>query len=382
MSKIKILYTIPNFITAGSGRVMVNILEGLDPQKFEPSVCVLKRGGKIEAELEARGIPLLVLPFTIPPKPYVSLPQRARQAARAFAPFNFDLWHSFHYADDYTEPLIARFAGAKGWIYTKKSMMWGSRAWIMRSILATRILADNNDMPKMFFDRYGLQKKLTVIPHGVDLNHFKPFPVNNDSFKQSFEIPKEATLVGLVAHLVPVKGHDLLIEAASLIPSIHLLFAGRMSHQDYGAQLSNQAQALGIRDRVYFLGDVVDVPGFLAQMDIIAMPSMKRGEGCPVALLEAMACAKACVATDVPGSRDIIEDGVSGLLVPAQDAAALAVAIKQLAQSKDLRESIGKAARQRVEAHFTIEREVAAHEQLYQELMARKGYLRAKDNQS
>ncbi len=373
MSKIKILYTIPNFITAGSGRVMVNILEGLDPQKFEPSVCVLKRGGKIEAELEARGIPLLVLPFTIPPKPYVSLPQRARQAARAFAPFNFDLWHSFHYADDYTEPLIARFAGAKGWIYTKKSMMWGSRAWIMRSILATRILADNNDMPKMFFDRYGLQKKLTVIPHGVDLNHFKPFPVNNDSFKQSFEIPKEATLVGLVAHLVPVKGHDLLIEAASLIPSIHLLFAGRMSHQDYGAQLSNQAQALGIRDRVYFLGDVVDVPGFLAQMDIIAMPSMKRGEGCPVALLEAMACSKACVATDVPGSRDIIEDGVSGLLVPAEDAPALAAAIKRLVQSKDLREQMGAAARKRVVEHFSIEKEVAAHQQLYLDVMARKG---------
>jgi len=373
MSKIKILYTIPNFITAGSGRVMVNILEGLDPQKFEPSVCVLKRGGKIEAELEARGIPLLVLPFTIPPKPYVSLPQRARQAARAFAPFNFDLWHSFHYADDYTEPLIARFAGAKGWIYTKKSMMWGSRAWIMRSILATRILADNNDMPKMFFDRYGLQKKLTVIPHGVDLNHFKPFPVNNDSFKQSFEIPKEATLVGLVAHLVPVKGHDLLIEAASLIPSIHLLFAGRMSHQDYGAQLSNQAQALGIRDRVYFLGDVVDVPGFLAQMDIIAMPSMKRGEGCPVALLEAMACAKACVATDVPGSRDIIEDGVSGLLVPAEDASALADAITRLVENKDLREQLGVAARKRVVEHFSIEKEVAAHEQLYLDVMSRKG---------
>lgn len=68
MKKIKILYTIPNFITAGSGRVMVNILEGLDPQRFAPSVCVLKRGGNIEAELKARDIPLLELPFTVPPK--------------------------------------------------------------------------------------------------------------------------------------------------------------------------------------------------------------------------------------------------------------------------------------------------------------------------
>ena len=366
---VPILFTIPNFITAGSGRVMVNILEGLDSQRFEPAVCVLKRGGSIEAELEARGIQLLELPFTIPPKPYGTLLQRARQVAKAFEPYKFDLWHSFHYADDYTEPLIARFAGAQGWIYTKKSMMWGSRAWILRSILATRIITDNKDMPKMFFNQFGLQKKVKVIAHGVNLVQFNPKQVDRDAYRLAYGLPDNTTRVGLVAHIVPIKGHSLVIEAASRLPMVHLMFAGRLDHHEYVTELNKQVEDLGMGERVHFLGNVTDIPSYLAQMDIIVMPSLKKGEGCPVALLEAMACGKACVATDVPGSRDIIEDGVSGLLVPAEDAQALADAIHRLVESPDLRQQLGHQARRRVEEHFTIEHEVAAHEQVYSRLL-------------
>lgn len=380
MNKLKILYTIPNFITAGSGRVMVNILEGLDPQRFEPSVCVLKRGGKIEAELEARGIPLLELPFTVPPKPYATLLQRARQAAIAFASFEFDLWHSFHYADDYTEPLIARFAGAKGWIYTKKAMGWGSRAWVLRSVLASQIVADNSEMPNLFFNHWGLNKKTKVIHHGVKTGVYKSLAVDREKWQDEHSIPKGSILLGCVAHLVPVKGHPTLIEAVSKFEDLHLCLAGEAMDQNYAKALKNQVNGLGLSERVHFLGNVSDIPAFLAQMDVVVLPTWNRWrkEGCPVALLEAMACAKACVATDVPGSRDIIEDGVSGLLVPAEDAPALAAAINRLAQSRDLREQMGAAARERVVSHFSIEKEVSAHQQLYLDVMARKGLFRSR----
>ena len=82
-----------------------------------------------------------------------------------------------------------------------------------------------------------------------------------------------------------------------------------------------------------------------------------------------MACGKACIATDVPGSRDIIEDGISGLLVPPEDPHALANAIQRLIDDPELRQQLGLAARQRVETHYTIEKEVAAHEQLYREIL-------------
>ena len=144
MRKIRILYTIPNFITAGSGRVMANILERLDKTRFETLVCVQTAGGRIYDELLARGYQVIVKPFTIPVRPYHSLIPRAAQTAKHFKALNIDLWHSFHYADDYTEHLIAHFSGAKAWVYTKKAMGWGSRAWKLRSLFASHIVADNS----------------------------------------------------------------------------------------------------------------------------------------------------------------------------------------------------------------------------------------------
>src|ERR1035438_5979768 len=124
---VSILFTIPNFITAGSGRVMLNIVERLDRKRFAPIVCVARKGGALDAEVQALNIPFLEAPFTVPVKPYLTLLPRAFKAAQVFRPLKCSVWHSFHYADDYSEPLIARFAGAKAWVYTKKAMGWGSR---------------------------------------------------------------------------------------------------------------------------------------------------------------------------------------------------------------------------------------------------------------
>ena len=126
---VPILFTIPNFITAGSGRAMLNIIQRLDKNRVAPSVCVLRKSGDLDREVEGMGIPLLEAPFVIPARPYASLLWRARQAAGPFRAGRYRLWHSFHYADDYTEAIIARMAGARAWIYTKKNMNWGRRAW-------------------------------------------------------------------------------------------------------------------------------------------------------------------------------------------------------------------------------------------------------------
>jgi len=371
MRKIIILYTIPNFITAGSGRVMMNIIERLDKEKFSPAVCVSRNGGRLDEVVRGMGIPLIEAGFTVSAKPYITLLNRARISAKVFKPYKFDMWHSWHYADDYTEPIIARFAGAKGWVYTKKAMGWGSRGWLLRSILATRIVADNNEMPDLFFNRYGLRPKTRVIHHGVELDRFFPYNTDQERFRKENQLPVSSVLIGCVAHLVPVKGHPTLIDAIANLSDIHLLLAGRTSDEGYYGALKNQINSLGLRDRVHFMDMVEDVPEFLAQVDIVILPTWDRWrrEGCPVALLEAMACGKACIATNVPGSRDIIEDGISGLLVPPEDPDALASAIRKLVENPDLQQRLGAAARQRVEDHFSIEREVAAHEKLYMEIM-------------
>jgi glycosyltransferase involved in cell wall biosynthesis len=367
----KILFTIPNFITAGSGRAMLNIIERLDRARFDPSVAVLRRGGKLDAEVERLGIPLIEHQFTVDARPYHSLLRRARAAAAPLKAHRFALWHSFHYGDDYTEPLIARAAGARGWIYTKKNMNWHARAWHMRSFLARRIAAQNTDMMRDFFAGPIYRGKTRLIPRGVDVTRFSPSVPPRLKLREQLGIPADATVITSVAQLLAVKGHPVLILAAASVKKTHLLLAGGDEKSEYADSLRGQVKRHGVSDRVHFLGKVDDVSALLAETDIFALATRAQGheEGCPVALLEAMAAGRACIATDVAGSRDLIVNGQSGILVPSGDPLAMGQAIDRFAQNAGERRRFGHAALTRVIEKFTIDHEVRAHEALYAEAL-------------
>jgi glycosyltransferase involved in cell wall biosynthesis len=366
-----ILFTIPNFITAGSGQAMLNIIARLNPEKFAPAVCVMRKGGALDREVEALGVPFIEAPFTLSAWPYHTLLSRSWKAAQAFRSYRFVLWHSFHYLDDFTEPIIARLAGARAWVYTKKNMNWGRRSWYLRTLLATRVAAQNSDMMRDFFGHWLFRRRVRSVPRGVDVGSFHPDVPRRLRLREQSGIPAEATVVGCVAHLVPVKGHPTLIEAIARVPGVFLLVAGKPIDQAYAASLEQMAQALRVDQRIRFVGGIRDVPAFLSELDLFVLPTWAqwRMEGCPVALLEAMASGRACVATDIPGSHDLVEHDLSGWLVPPGDVDALAAALQHLAACPDRRHALGHAARARAVQSFSIEREVAAHEALYREIL-------------
>jgi glycosyltransferase involved in cell wall biosynthesis len=368
---MNILFTIPNFITAGSGRAMLNIIERLDRARFAPAVCVARKGGKLDREVEKLGIPFLEAPFTVEAIPYHRLPLRAWKAAQVFRPHKFDAWHSFHYGNDYTEAMIARLAGAKAWIFTKKNMNWYRRAWYVRSFLAKRIAVQNTDMMRDFFGGPAFRHKARLVPRGVVTQIFRPDTPPRLQTRRRLAIKEGEIVVGCVANLVIRKGHRTLIEAVARLPGVHLVTVGQPLEEEYVAGLRKLIGDLRMADRVHLLDPVEDVPAFLAEVDVFVLPTWGKWgmEGCPVALLEAMSCGRACIATDIAGSHDLLEHNRSGLVVPPEDVAALAAAIQLLAASPELRPQLGRAARQRVLDHFTIEKEVAAHEALYAEVL-------------
>lgn len=364
----RILYTLPNFITAGSGQLLFNIISNLDRDRFEPSVCVVRLGGvSLEQRLRETDVPVFEAECTVPARPRFTLFWRALRASREFRGRDYDLWHSFHYLDDYTEPMIACFSGARAWVFTKKSMSWNHRSWWLRSQLASRIAAQNRDMLGEFFSSRRLGPKACYVPSGVDVDSYSP---------SSRQRASDSELqIGCVAHLLPVKGQETLVQAAPRVPGVRILLAGRADDANYAASLDKQIQESGLGERVFTLGMRDDVSEFLREIDIFVLPSVGRGrmEGCPVALLEAMSTGLACVATDIPGNRDLIVNDKSGLLVPPEDPEALAAALRRLVESPSLRQRLGSAARERCVEQFSTRQEAERYMALYDEALGNRG---------
>lgn len=368
MSKYRVLFTIPNFKTAGSGQVLLNLLRSFNRDKSELYVCVLQSGG-LDEEVKRLNIPVLVQPFTVSIRPRSRLLFRAWQAAHTFKTLSIDIWHSWHYLDDYSEPLVARLAGVKKWGYTKKNMSWGSNGWRLRSWIAHYIVADNPQMLDRFFASRTLRNKTRVITHGIDIDKFRPL-VTNNNLRQSLNIPQNAALIGCIGTLIPLK------EQATLIKSIHacrtkpyLVLIGD-GDEAYKVELNKLITDLKLQEQVFFLGRRAndELPVLLNELDVVALTS--RSEALGVVLLEAMACAIPCVATRCGGPEQVIDDGENGLLVPVGDVFAIAKAIDHLLDDTPLRKRMGQLARQKIEQHFDYRVEARQYEKVFESLLS------------
>jgi glycosyltransferase involved in cell wall biosynthesis len=175
--------------------------------------------------------------------------------------------------------------------------------------------------------------------------------------------------VGTIGRLSLQKGHRYLVEAAARVlgarPEARFLIAG---DGDLMEPLRARAQALGITDKLVFAGHRRDVPDVLGALDVFAISSLY--EGTPLALFEAMAAGKAIVSTAVDGCREVLEDGVTGLLVPAADAEGLAQAILRVLGDDALRAGLSARARA-VSRRYDVRTCVDQMQQVYEEVAAR-----------
>jgi glycosyltransferase involved in cell wall biosynthesis len=185
--------------------------------------------------------------------------------------------------------------------------------------------------------------------------------------------PEGRPVVTMAARLLRDKGVGEFVEAARILAERNVDVTFRLiGSPDPGNPTSVTAEQLAEwRDQgiVELLGYRDDIPSQYAQSHIVCLPSYR--EGLPKSLLEAAACGRAVVTTDVPGCRDAIEPGKTGVLVPPRDAVALADAIQDLVEDPMKRRTMGQAGRRLAEREFGIERVVEAHLAIYRELEAR-----------
>lgn len=209
---------------------------------------------------------------------------------------------------------------------------------------------------------------IVTIPNGIDTRQFintTPAPLRAELL-----IPEEAVLIGTTGRLAVQKGLEYLIRAVPLLvaaePRAHVAFAGIGELED---DLRALVSELGVEEHCHFLGFRQDIPALLASFDLYAQPSL--WEGLSISLLEAMAAGKPIVTTDIIGSREVIEDGVTGLLVPPTDVEALATALLSLMRNPTRAQELGRSAGQHVVKHFDANRMVEETLELYRHWLAR-----------
>lgn len=209
--------------------------------------------------------------------------------------------------------------------------------------------------------------KLTVIPNAFDLDAFQPSATARASVRAELGLDPEALLVGQFGRYHPQKDHRTFLEAAgrlaARLPHVHFLLAGD-DVEEANAELAAPMGALGLAGRVHLLGRRDDVPRLMAALDVATLSSA-FGEGLPMVIGEAMACAVPCVVTDVGDAARVVGD--TGVVVPPREPAALADAWEALLSAEPgARRARGEAARQRVADHYHLPAMIARYEALHQ----------------
>ena len=356
---IKILYTIPNFDTAGSGKVVYDLVTGLDRRVFEPEICCFHTRGAFFEKITQLGVKIHVFPFAMAYRPFITFPIRLLKLVHFFKKNQFDIIHSWHWSSDFSEPLAAKLAGIT-FVYTKKSMGWGNKAWKWRSALSSKIITINSDMGAFFSGK--TLKKVVHIPLGVDTNYYhtrikaletpEGLKFNNDDF-----------IIVSVVNCIPVKGLEVLIQAVNDFedPSIKLCFVGDNTGA-YADGLKNMARA---NPNIYFFGKQLDVRPYHAVADVFVIPTLDLGEGLPMAPMEAMASGLIVLGSRVSGVKDLLKPFDNCLFRPndVEDLKEKLIALKNLTQA-EVRQ-LEMEMQDYVQTHFSKADFIARHESLY-----------------
>jgi glycosyltransferase involved in cell wall biosynthesis len=220
---------------------------------------------------------------------------------------------------------------------------------------------------------------ITVFPP-VDRDRFAPDLEARVAARTELGIPPDAPAVGALGNFIPHKGYEYLVRAAAILvrerPDVRVraLAASSPAHERYERRVLDEARRLGVGegDRLSFIDPGSRAADLIQAFDAFALTSPRRSEGMPTALLEAMACGKPVVATDVGAVRELVADGTSGFVVEPEDPEAIAAALLRLVSTPALASEMGQAGRRRTAEAFELERLAELHLHAYEVAIAHR----------
>lgn len=212
--------------------------------------------------------------------------------------------------------------------------------------------------------------RVTCVRSAVDAAPYL-VPSDREAFCKEFGVPMESMVIGIVAQLIPRKGHRYLIESVlSLVndyPNMRVLVFGRGALQP---ELEKEVKNRGLVGTIQFTGFRTDLPRWMGALDILAHPADMEGLG--VSLLQASAAAVPIIAVRAGGMPEAVVDGLSGMLIEPGDVSALTSKLRLLLEDKDLRQRLGNAGRKRILAEFSVKAMVQGNLAVYRSVLEKR----------
>ncbi len=368
-----VLHLLTGRVFAGAEEHALSILTRMRPHGFEP--CLAAPGALIEAmepNLSAAGVKCLPLEFSS----RLDVPTSAR-LLRFMRRENIAILHCHLFTASLSGAGVARMAGVGAVLETCHGPeVWrmgkGLRAsfWVDRQVgrLVDKYIAVSHAAARHLSETKRVPKnKIRVIHNGRDLDRFgSTNSQRRAATRNSLGLRDEPTILTL-ARLDEQKGHRHLIDALAKVaahrPDVVTILAGEGPLED---RLRAQCAALGLTERVRFLGYRRDVPELFEAADMVVLPSLY--EGLPLVAIEALAAGRPMVATEVDGTPEVVIHEQTGLLVPPANPTALAAAIERLLGDPELASRLAADGRKFVRENFALQRQIEETVALYSEL--------------
>lgn len=366
MKRIRVMHVVRTMAMGGTEGGVRKLLSGLDPTQFEQTLCTLIDDPKSANPPSTRTICL----GRAPDKAAFLVPR----LGRVFSRERPDVVHSRNWAaiEAVAAAKLVRIPVVIHSEHGRDLETMGHQPWRRRAIRrlsyrwADRVFCVSEELRAYYRQELGLPSSaaVEVIPNGIDTTLFRPNPQARRSIREILGAGLETLVVGTVSRLDPIKDHSTLIAAAAMACEkgldLRLVIVGGGVCRP--ALEQEVAKRPVLQPRTFLPGAVGNVFDWLNGFDVFVLPSLS--EGMSNTLLEAMAVGVTPVATAVGGNVEVVEDGISGLLVPPRSPGEICRQLERLV-SASLRGQLGGKARQRVLANFSIDSMLERYARLY-----------------
>jgi len=357
-NKLRIIHLTTDSAIGGTERMILQTACGLNKDRFESVVISLMPGGPLGEMCEKNNIPFFT-PCFKSKTDFGALIRLVYYLRKNKG----DILHTYLFHSNILGRIIGKLIGYKYIISSQRNVdLW--RKWYhdyidkMTSSLCSVIVSNSIAGKKYLVEQAGIKEdKVVVIHNGLDV---EKYPVRE----------KNIGILNIIniASLTEKKGHKYLFDAISKLAQsgvdFKLYLIGKGKLENY---LRYKSKELGLDDKIFFEGYSDNITSYLQNADIFVLPSL--WEGLPVALMEAMACGVACIASDVGDVKELIKNEEDGLIVEPKNVDQITNSILRLINDRDFMERIGSSARKKIKKYFSSVKMINSFEKLYNQIV-------------